>query len=307
VRVREALARHAALRIAIPLLLLLPLLGGAAAWIVSSSLVPLRRIAAEVQRRDVHTLAPIAAIPVPQEIAPLIDALNHLLLRLQAAFQAQRAFVADAAHELRSPLTAVRLQLQLLDRAPDEAARIEARSELGAAVDRAIHLVEQLLTLARNEPRACGDELIPIALDAAAADAIADNHALAQARGIDLRLQAMPGCLVRGDREALRVLVRNLVDNGVRYTPAGGWVQVRVHPAGGATLLEVVDSGPGIPAAERERAFDRFHRRASAPEGGSGLGLAIVRAIAERHGAGVQLGDAPGGGLLASVSFPRAS
>jgi two-component system OmpR family sensor kinase/two-component system sensor histidine kinase QseC len=307
VRVREALARHAALRIAIPLLLLLPLLGGAAAWIVSSSLVPLRRIAAEVQRRDVHTLAPIAAIPVPQEIAPLIDALNHLLLRLQAAFQAQRAFVADAAHELRSPLTAVRLQLQLLDRAPDEAARIEARSELGAAVDRAIHLVEQLLTLARNEPRACGDELIPIALDAAAADAIADNHALAQARGIDLRLQAMPGCLVRGDREALRVLVRNLVDNGVRYTPAGGWVQVRVHPAGGATLLEVLDSGPGIPAAERERAFDRFHRRASAPEGGSGLGLAIVRAIAERHGAGVQLGDAPGGGLLASVSFPRAS
>ena len=307
VRVREALARHAALRIAIPLLLLLPLLGGAAAWIVSSSLVPLRRIAAEVQRRDVHTLAPIAAIPVPQEIAPLIDALNHLLLRLQAAFQAQRAFVADAAHELRSPLTAVRLQLQLLDRAPDEAARIEARSELGAAVDRAIHLVEQLLTLARNEPRACGDELIPIALDAAAADAIADNHALAQARGIDLRLQAMPGCLVRGDREALRVLVRNLVDNGVRYTPAGGWVQVRVHPAGGATLLEVVDSGPGIPAAERERAFDRFHRRASAPEGGSGLGLAIVRAIAERHGAGVQLGDAPGGGLLDSVSFPRAS
>jgi two-component system OmpR family sensor kinase/two-component system sensor histidine kinase QseC len=307
VRVREVLARHAALRIAIPLLLLLPLLGGAAAWIVSSSLVPLRRIAAEVQRRDVHTLAPIAAIPVPQEIAPLIDALNHLLLRLQAAFQAQRAFVADAAHELRSPLTAVRLQLQLLDRAPDETARIEARGELGAAVDRAIHLVEQLLTLARNEPRASGDELTVTALDTAAADGIADSHALAQARGIDLRLDATPGCLVRGDREALRVLVRNLVDNGVRYTPAGGWVQVRVHPAGGATLLEVVDSGPGIPAAERERAFDRFHRRASAPEGGSGLGLAIVRAIAERHGARIELGDAPGGGLLASVSFPRAS
>jgi signal transduction histidine kinase len=307
VRVREVLARHAALRIAIPLLLLLPLLGGAAAWIVSSSLAPLRRIAADVQRRDVHTLAPIDAIPVPQEIAPLIDALNHLLLRLQAAFQTQRAFVADAAHELRSPLTAVRLQLQLLDRAPDEAARIEARGELGAAVDRAIHLVEQLLTLARNEPRASGDELAAISLDAAAADGIADSHALAQARGIDLRLDATPGCLVRGDREALRVLVRNLVDNAVRYTPAGGRVQVRVHPAGDAIVLEVIDSGPGIPAAERERVFDRFHRRASAPEGGSGLGLAIVRAIAERHGARIELGDAPGGGLVASVSFAGSS
>jgi signal transduction histidine kinase len=307
VRVREVLARHAALRIAIPLLLLLPLLGGAAAWIVSSSLAPLRRIAADVQRRDAHTLAPIDAIPVPQEIAPLIDALNQLLLRLQAAFQTQRAFVADAAHELRSPLTAVSLQLQLLDRAPDESARIEARGELGAAVDRAIHLVEQLLTLARNEPRASGDELIAVSLDAAAADGIADSHALAQARGIDLRLDATPGCLVRGDREALRVLVRNLVDNGVRYTPAGGRVQVRVHAAGGATVLEVIDSGPGIPAPERARAFDRFYRRASAPEGGSGLGLAIVRAIAERHGARLELGDAPGGGLLASVSFPTTS
>ncbi len=307
VRVREVLARHAALRIAIPLLLLLPLLGGAAAWIVSSSLAPLRRIAADVQRRDVHTLAPIAAIPVPQEIAPLIDALNSLLLRLQAAFQTQRAFVADAAHELRSPLTAVRLQLQLLDRAPDEAARIEARGELGAAVDRAIHLVEQLLTLARNEPRASGDELTAISLDTAAADGIADSHALAQARGIDLRLDATPGCLVRGDRDALRVLVRNLVDNAVRYTPTGGRVQVRVHPAGDAIVLEVIDSGPGIPAPERDRAFDRFYRRASAPEGGSGLGLAIVRAIAERHGARIELGDAPGGGLAVRVSFPRSS
>jgi signal transduction histidine kinase len=279
VRVREVLARHAALRIAIPLLLLLPLLGGAAVWIVASSLAPLRRIAADVQGRDVHTLTPIDAIPVPQEIAPLIDALNHLLLRLQAAFQTQRAFVADAAHELRSPLTAVRLQLQLLDRAPDEAARIEARGELGAAVDRAIHLVEQLLTLARNEPRASGDELTATSLDAAAADGIADSHALAQARGIELRLEATAGALVRGDRDALRVLVRNLV-------------------------LEVIDSGPGIPAPERERAFDRFYRRASAPEGGSGLGLAIVRAIAERHGARIALSDAPGGGLNASVSFP---
>ncbi len=305
VRVREALARAAALRVVIPLLLLLPLLGAAIAWVVRGSLLPLRRIAGEVQRRDVHSLAPIAAIPLPQEVAPLVDALNRLLVRLQAAFATQRAFVADAAHELRSPLTAVRLQLQLLDRAPDEPARREARVQLGAAVERAIHLVEQLLTLARNEPRSPHAELTPVALDAAAADGVGDNHALAADRGTTLSLDAQPGILIQGDREALRVLVRNLVDNALRYTPPGGRVQVRCNSSAETALLEVIDTGPGIAAQDRERAFDRFYRRANAPEEGTGLGLAIVKAIADRHGASVGLGDASGGGLQVSVSFPR--
>jgi signal transduction histidine kinase len=219
VRVREVLARGAALRVVIPLLLLLPLLGAAIAGVVGSGLRPLRRVAGEVQRRNVDSLTPIAAERLPQEVAPLVNELNRLLARLHAAFQAQRAFVADAAHELRSPLTAVRLQLQLLDRAPDEGARSEARSNLGAAVERAIHLVEQLLTLARNEPRAIARDLAPIALDQAAADGVADTHALALDRQIDLALEAEPVTVV-GDREALRTLVRNLVDNAVRYTGA---------------------------------------------------------------------------------------
>jgi signal transduction histidine kinase len=204
-------------------------------------------------------------------------------------------------------LTAVRLQLQLLDRAPDEGARSEARANLGAAVERAIHLVEQLLTLARNEPRAIARDLAPIALDQAAADGVADTHALALDRQIDLALEAEPVTVV-GDREALRTLVRNLVDNAVRYTPPGGRVHVRTakDPQGGA-VLEVTDSGPGIPGVDRARVFDRFYRRASAPEGGSGLGLAIVKAIADRHGARVALEDAPGGGLRASVSVPSPS
>jgi signal transduction histidine kinase len=306
VRVRAALARAAALRVVIPLLLLLPLLGAAVAWVVRNGLMPLQRMAAEVQRRDVHSLAPIASAPLPQEIAPLIDALNRLLLRLQAAFETQRAFVADAAHELRSPLTAVRMQLQLLDRAPGETARLEARTALGAAVERAIHLVEQLLTLARNEPRATGGELVPLALEAAVAEGIADVHTLATARGIELSMDAQPGLSVQGDRQALRVMVRNLVDNAVRYTPAGGRVQVRCRKVADAALLEVIDNGPGIAAADRERAFDRFYRRASAPEEGSGLGLAIVKAIAERHGAQVSLADADGGGLHVTVAFPPA-
>jgi signal transduction histidine kinase len=305
VRVRQALARAAALRVVIPLLLLLPVLGVAIAWVVRGSLLPLRRVAAEVQRRDAHSLVPIASIPLPQEIAPLIDALNLLLVRLQAAFATQRAFVADAAHELRSPLTAVRLQLQLLDRAPDESARLEARTALGAAVERAIHLVEQLLTLARNEPRTSSGALSPVALEAVVADAIGDSHALAVARAIELSLDAQPGVLIQGDREALRAMVRNLIDNAVRYTPAGGQVRVACRFSAEAAVLEVTDTGPGIAAADRERAFDRFYRRASAPDEGSGLGLAIVKAIADRHGARVSLEDAAGGGLHVTVSFPR--
>ena len=306
-RVRQALARRAALHVAIPLLLLLPLLGGATVWVVGNSLTPLRRIAADVQRRDVHTLAPVEAMPLPQEIAPLIDALNRLLARLQAAFALQRAFVADAAHELRSPLTAVRVQLQLLDRAPDAAARAEARAELGAAVERAIHLVEQLLTLARNEPRAAAEQFQPFLLESAVALSVADAHTLADVRGIDLALDAVAGVRVRGDAESLRVLVRNLVDNAVRYTPEGGHVQVRLRQAPPLATLEVIDTGPGIPVAERERAFDRFYRRAGSPAGGSGLGLAIVRAIAERHGARVSLQDAAGGGLHVTVTLPAVS
>ncbi len=308
VRVRENLARGAALRVVIPLLLLLPVLAAAIVGVVRSGLKPLKRVAIEVQRRDVHSLAPIAAANLPQEVAPLVQELNRLLVRLDAAFQTQRAFIADAAHELRSPLTAVRLDLQLLDRAPDEAARIEARTDLGAAVERAIHLVEQLLTLARNEPRVERGALCRVPLDAVVADGIADTHALAAARGIDLELDTVASTVVLGDRDALRTLVRNLLDNAVRYTPSGGRVHVRTggSPRGGA-VLEVTDSGPGIPAADRARVFDRFYRRASAPEGGSGLGLAIVKAIADRHGARLALEDAAGGGLRASVSFPRSS
>jgi signal transduction histidine kinase len=197
------------------------------------------------------------------------------------------------------------LQLQLLDRAPDAGARGEAQRELGAAVDRAVHLVEQLLTLARNEPRAAGEDLRPVPLQPIVAEGIAETHALAVSRGIELSLDAEPGVIVPANAAALRVLVRNLVDNAVRYTPLGGRVQVRLSQRPAEIRLEIIDSGPGIPAVDRERAFDRFYRRSNAPEGGSGLGLAIVRAIAERHGARVALEDAAGGGLQVVVSFPR--
>jgi two-component system OmpR family sensor kinase/two-component system sensor histidine kinase QseC len=144
-------------------------------------------------------------------------------------------------------------------------------------------------------------------LASAAAEGIKDTHDLAIARNIDLSLDAVPGLYIQGNREALRTLARNLVDNAVRYTPPGGTVQVRCRSTAQDALLEVSDTGPGIAAADRQRVFDRFYRRAAAQEHGTGLGLAIVKAIAERHGARLDLGAAPGGGLQVIVSFPRAS
>jgi two-component system OmpR family sensor kinase/two-component system sensor histidine kinase QseC len=308
-RVRQELARAAALRVVVPLVFLLPIMIVCVTWIVQTGLYPLRFVTAEVQRRDAGSLTPLSTERLPLEIEPLVAELNRLLARLNEAFGAQRDFVADAAHELRSPLTSLRLQLQLLDRAPTGQARLEARDMLGAAVERAIHLVEQLLTLARSDPQEPGLKLELLELEPAAAQAIADCHTLAIARQVEMSLQAEPGLRVRGDAEALRILIRNLVDNAVRYTPEQGAVQVscRAAPDGGV-VLEVADSGPGIAPADRERAFDRFYRLKTARESGTGLGLAIVKAIALRHGATVTLDSGGPGtplqGLLVAVRFP---
>jgi signal transduction histidine kinase len=304
INVRQRLARAAALRILIPLILLLPVLIVFVVWIVGRGLWPLRRLTTEVQRRDAQSMTPLDRRGLPGEIEPLVAELNRLLERLREAFAIQRHFIADAAHELRSPLTALRLQLQLLDRAPDDAARNEARAGLGEAVERAIHLVEQLLALARSEPQETPAEFTAVDLNSVSELAIADTHALALARGIDLGLEPAGPLWVEGDPEALRILVRNLVDNAVRYSPAGGAVQVRCTNTAAGRVLEVDDGGPGLTPAERERVFDRFYRRSAVQETGTGLGLAIVKAIAARHGAVIALADSPAGGLRVTVRFP---
>jgi two-component system OmpR family sensor kinase/two-component system sensor histidine kinase QseC len=304
-RVRESLAGASALRVVIPLILLLPVMVAFVAWIVGQGLQPLKAVTAEVQRRDVRSLSPLQAEHLPQEIEPLVSELNRLLLRLEIAFSAQRDFIADAAHELRSPLTALRLQLQLLDRAPDEPARLEARERLGSAIERAIHLAEQLLTLARADP---GPAIAATTVDLStiAAAAIADSHALALSRHTEISLDAEP-IVVQGDAEGLRILVRNLIDNAVRYTPPGGTVRVKCFVGDSGPELDVADSGPGIADVEKYRVFDRFYRRTGVSETGSGLGLAIVAAVAFRHSARVILDDVPGGGLLVMVRFPKPS
>jgi two-component system OmpR family sensor kinase len=219
--------------------------------------------------------------------------------------QTQREFVADAAHELRTPLTALQLQVQLARRARSDEERQAAFADLEAGLKRATHLVQQLLTLARQEPEAADEPPRTVDLAALAAQVVGEYAPLAATRGIDLGLAHADAVSVFGHDASLRALLANLVDNAVRYTPGGGQVDVTVRHDGDRAVLAVRDTGPGVPAEERERVFDRFYRREGTGVDGSGLGLAIVKAIAERHGATIALEDGPGGkGLVVRISLP---
>jgi two-component system OmpR family sensor kinase/two-component system sensor histidine kinase QseC len=309
VQIRQRLAAEAALRSVLPLLAVAPLMAAVVWWLVSLAFRPLQRVAGSVRTRDAESLAPLSLEGLPDEVTPLVQALNALLQRLSTAFGAQRAFVADAAHELRSPLTALRLQIGRLRRSPDDAARAAALDALSAGVERAVRLVEQLLTLARSEPGAPVASRETLDLAELVRQAVADTVPFAVSRGTELELEAEAGVPVAGDRAGLAALVRNLADNAVRYAPPGSKVQVRVGRDDGVPTLWVDDAGPGIPAAEREHVFDRFYRRDADGAGeaaqGTGLGLAIVRSVAERHGAQVSLADSPLGGLRVAVRFAR--
>lgn len=304
--VREQRAAQLALQTLKPFALLLPVLALLIWFAVGHALQPLQQLTTLVKARRVNALDPLPDAPLPDEVQPLVSALNELLARLRTALGRERAFVAEAAHELRTPLTALHLQMEMLARASGEAERAAAMDTLAAGMQRAIRLVEQMLALAREEPRAEG-ERVPVRLDDLAREVVAELVPLADAGNIDLGVAATQPASVRGDPDALRTLLRNLVDNAVRYTPAGGRVDVSVQPASAAAgaRLVVTDDGPGIRPEERARVFDRFYRRAGTVPPGSGLGLAIVKAIADAHGAAVQLSEGPAGnGLTVTVSFP---
>ncbi|HEX4232905.1 MAG TPA: ATP-binding protein [Caldimonas sp.] len=303
VDIRQRLAAHAAWRSVLPLLVMTPLAALAIWWLAAMHLAPLDRLARDVRARDARSLAPVATGDLPDEVAPLAHALNALLARLGVSLDSQRAFVADAAHELRSPLTALKLQLELLRRAGDAESREAARSAIGEGIARASRLVEQLLALARSEP----DAVLPVErvdLVAIARQAIDDSTAFADSRSVTIALMADGQRFVKGDPVALNLLVRNLADNAARYSPPGSRVEVRVRQEAGKVVLEVDDAGAGIPEDEHERVFDRFYRRAEANGSGSGLGLAIVRSVANAHGATIRLGRSALGGLQVAVSFP---
>jgi two-component system OmpR family sensor kinase len=306
-RVRNHLAADAAWSTLKPFFVLLPVLGLLIWMLVSRGLQPLARIARSVKARTPDSLDPLHEEKVPDEVKPLVFSLNDLLARLKSALDAQRAFVADAAHELRTPLTALQLQVQLVERATSDEDRAAALGELKSGLQRTIHAVQQLLTLARQEPGAAEYRIASVSLAQLVRNSVVEYERLAEARQIDLGVtQADEAALVSGDAEALRIMLSNLISNALRYTPTGGRVDVSCGTKDGRAFLEVADTGPGIPAAERERVFDRFYRRGGGSDDsntGSGLGLSIVRTIANRHGAQVSLADSDSGGLLARVSF----
>lgn len=281
---------------AAPLLALLIWLG------VGRGLAPLRGIAAEVANRAPQYLTPLELGGAPDEIRPLVESLNGLLVRLDMALENERRFTADAAHELRTPLAALKTQAQVAQRSVAEDERHHALQQIVEGVDRATHLVEQLLTLARLDPErglphAAILALRPIVVECAAALAPS-----ALEKSVELSVMEGDG-EVRGDAAMLGVLLRNLIDNAIRYTPGGGWVKAEVRHEAARVVVEVCDSGPGIPPAEREQVLRRFYRVLGSNVDGSGLGLSIVQRIAELHNATVELGESEAGGLAVRVCF----
>ncbi len=293
--VRSDAAFASAWRTLLPLVFLVPLLMAFSGWVVRRTLAPIHSLALAVDQQDANHPSPLCAEQVPEEITPFLHAINRMLERIRLLLDQQRFFIADAAHELRTPLTALSLQVQNLERA-DTLSEYKKRLEpLQSGLARSRHLLDQLLGLAREQGAA--SPLTPVDMAAIARQVVEEVYPLAAQKGIDLGLEAATALWVMGTDSALYSLLRNVVDNALRYSPEDSEVTVRVFSKGDDALLEVIDSGPGIPEAEKDRLFEPFYRIPGTEEEGSGLGLTIVRSIAAHLGGEIVLrarADQPG-------------
>ena len=303
---RESLAHHITLKMLLPTFIALPVLLILIWFGVGAGLRPLQLLKREIKQRTANHLEPVAMAGVPEEVMPLVKALNDLFARLEEAFEGERRFTADAAHELRTPLAALRIQAQVAMRSTELEVRHAALENVLRGVDRATRIVEQLLTLARVDPESTVAGYKQVDLASLVAPVMRDLAPQAHAKQIEISLEESNVCKVLGDEVQLSLLLRNLLDNAIRYTPVGGRVTVSALNLDGIRL-EVRDTGPGIPAAEREQVLQRFYRITGSGEEGSGLGLSIVSRIAELHGASLELKDNEAGqGLLVRVIWPNA-
>lgn len=310
VQARDALARDLSIKVLTPMLLLIPLLAGLIAWVLKRALAPLDETSRRVSDRDAARLDPLPTQNVPEELLPLVRQINALLARLSNSLHGQRRFLADAAHELRSPVAALALQVQLAERAHSIDARVSAFQDLKRGIERSRRLVQQLLDFARLEPGVPWEPLAPVDLAMVARDVVGSYAAHAEELGVDLGAEAPGAVQVDGSESELHSLIANLVDNALRYAPRESAVTVSVRQIGAMVEMAVIDSGPGIAAAERERVFERFHRVAGDMTSGSGLGLAIAKAIVERHDGSIRLAGAnpvaERPGLAVEIRFPAA-
>lgn len=302
---RDRLAAAIGVNLLTPMLLALPVLG-LLVWLgVRWGTRPLAILRAQVRQRDPDNLAPLEVTDPPAEVAPLVDSLNRLLARVRASIDNERRFTADAAHELRTPVAAVRAHAEVARAAATDAERRAALDNIVAGCDRAARAIEQLLTLARLDPGDAGGPHQECDLRDLARRVLAEVAPMALARGVEVELAMGPPVVLRGNPGLLTILIRNLVDNAARYSPPGSSTRVDVVHDGTTARLAVTDQGPGIAAADRQTLGQRFHRLPGSRETGIGLGLSIVNRIAELHRAAVRFEDGPGGrGLCVIVEFP---
>ncbi len=301
-----------ALRVAfwslLPVLALLPLLVLTIAVTVRLSLRPMERVGRRAAKVDLHALKPLEADKAPVELRPFIESINRMIERLSVLVNAERKFIADAAHELRSPISAMQLQIDNLRDAPPDQYR-ERFEELQRGVARTGSLVSQLLGLARAEIGGAQRAVEDIALTRLVPEVLADMLPLADARGVDLGVERLDEASVRATEGDLRVLIKNLIDNAIRYVHAGGRVDVSVLRDAQKVTIEVIDDGPGIAESDLPYVFDRFFRAAGNDVEGSGLGLAIAQTLAQSYGGRVTLENRGAGqsGIVARIELPQAA
>lgn len=285
---RNEIARDSALRTTMPFLILVPVLLIVLAHLVRTLFRPIAVLSAEINQRSEQALHPVDEDRVPIEVRPFVAAINRLLVRVAQSMETQRRFLADAAHELRSPLTALSLQAERLTEADMSGPARERLSALRRGIERSRNLLDQLLSLARaqSSPQPVAS---PISIQAVYRRVLEDLLPLAEAKQIDLGIEGEQDAMVWVNELDLIALVRNLVDNAIRYSPNNGRIDLSVTRTEGRAVMRIVDTGPGIQLAERKRVFDPFYRTLGSEQIGSGLGLSIVKAITDRIDAHVSL------------------
>lgn len=301
---RDEIARDGSMRTLVPMLCLIAALIPLVAWVVRRMLGPVVRLAETLDRADERTVAELPTKGVPSEVAPFLASINRLLARLRDAMAQQRRFVANAAHELRSPLTALTLQAQNLDKLPMTPEVRERIDVLREGLSRSTRLVAQLLSLARLQ-QATAEQGGQVPMQDVVHQVIDETYAYAESKQTDLGVERMEAVTLNADRLALHTALRNLVDNAIRYTPEHGRVDVRVYRDGGWACIEVQDNGPGIAQADLGRVCQPFFRGADTAETGSGLGLAIASDMARNMGGELRL-HSSGAGLLVRLRLPCA-
>jgi len=307
--VRDDIAGNMALRTLLPITALIPCLLLVTALVIARSLRPMVRLAGDLDSRRADDMTPLPLAATPSELQPFIASINGLLQRMKLLMDQQRRFVADAAHELRTPITALGLQAENLDSVDLPESARERVAALKEGMARTKHLLEQLLALARHEAAPSGEAVV-VPLDRIVKDVVADVLPEAARKGIDLGFELIEPIATPGEPVMIATMVRNLIDNAVRFTPAGGRVDIGVYREGSEAVLQIEDTGPGIPPDDIDRIFEPFFRGSRPTEDGTGLGLSIVKRIVDRLGGSVVLENISGPaltGLRAVVRLPASN